>query len=456
LAQTQNPYNNLTDLQHCLNGDPGWSGTQLASLTECVLAAGQYSTSVSITFNHSNYMLTGTVYTSPWDTTITRGNQYLQNVINVAQTDPQGNQITNVYLTNIGINGNRLNIPSLTCLNQNDAFNYRDVDFGWAEFSSTQNVYIANSPGDGLRVYNGWIWQTNVISARWSGIDIGYDGNDSSACHPNDPTNCGNAQVANSELDYNGTAGVTVYGAIGKVWGSSFFNNRHEQFDGIGGGQLILVPGNQFTAVYGNTIDGNSQYMVPPGGSVPLIDGTTMEQSSAQCPVYPTPSGIGVDGIEIDGFAPFLEGNWVTNNSNAGLLIHSDVSNLYVNGVDPNTGYGAMIMYNQWGARVQSNPSTSSEITVGEIWIECNDAISVPPLSGEFAPFGILLDSGTTGQGFVTAGGCINYNGSDSNGDRNVINFSNLASYPASYNSCAPSGQFVNHATGISLGQCVK
>jgi hypothetical protein len=391
-------YSDLNSIQNCLSGI--LPGNVSNGMTYCILAQGvPYPTDVPLTFTKSNYILTGSS-NSPWATTIQRHNEQINNVVNASAG------VTNVGIQNLTIDGNRFAFhfdqPTYwgCALNNGDAYANWDVDFGNASYAFLQNVEVINSPGSAVRIYTGSVLNSTVFSARTTGIQGGTNG------VLNGSLNDGYVVVANSNLNFNGTAGVTMSG-WGDITGNQFLGNRYEQPDGVPGGQLTVWNSASKVEIDGNYLNGYKQ-ITPATGIIQTVNGVSGQLSGYSCPVTPD---LGVDAIEIDGHSTALKGNSIINHiasstggGGTGIIMHQGILS-YISALDPNTGLIRSISSNSYGIHIQKNPDPLTNIAIGVMNVTNNQV-------------GILIDSGVTGSGFIPyTGGCVNGNGTNSEVD---------------------------------------
>jgi hypothetical protein len=312
LAQTQQL--TIADLQACLDGRKAGYVDAATGRTVCELAQGTYTLDGNIIPGssfpqpyinvwQSNYILRGASQTG---TVITRGNAMLQFLIYV---NPN---VSNVAIESLTLNGNRFQFTQNWagqqfdpgCFPSNDA--YYDLHIHPAAGTNIliSSVSLYNSPGTAVQLTSNAAAQyLDISTARSTGMHM-----------------FGNSSVSDSTVEMCGTAGITVHGSNQSLNNITLTENRHEQPDGVPGGQLNLEPGSSSATVANTTINGND-YMIYPG-SISVND--ALAGRTYSCPVI-IADGVsfpmGVVGIEGYGSRHQLINVTVTRNSDCGVFV---------------------------------------------------------------------------------------------------------------------------------------
>jgi hypothetical protein len=181
-----------------------------------------------------------------------------------------------------------------------------------------------------------------------------------------------------NDIQYAGTAGMSLDGYGQIAYGNLLFNNRYELSDGSGGGQLTLWQGPYGTAAYGsiagNVINGNNWL---------LTNGWAY--TATLCPLVQTqPQSVG--GVEANGVGHRFYNNEVYENSGGGMIfdlsaiaqgpITISSTNPWYSSDTPryieSNGYGGVTLYGQ-----PNEASNIQGITLDDVLVSSNAVYGV-------------------------------------------------------------------------------
>jgi hypothetical protein len=180
-----------------------------------------------------------------------------------------------------------------------------DIDIARDAQVEITDVKLYNAIGTSVRVSGSGsrLTRLDVRTSRSTGIHVWAD----------------DVVIEDSRFEDNGTAAITVHGKRARVVNDVLFENRHEQPDGVAGGQLNLEPESEDAVVADNVIDG--AFIALRAGNVVVTD--PLDHQAYACPVYLAPDNhfpIGSNGIEGYGLRHTLENNRVFHHDGGMLL----------------------------------------------------------------------------------------------------------------------------------------
>jgi hypothetical protein len=262
------------------------------------------------------------------------------------------NGVTGVTISYLTFDGNRYAFGTggngISCLmsqwsDQRNNFSMVDLDLSAGGNFTVTWLDFVNAPGTALHLTGSAGAGGNLSTVSFSNFGVGLCPNGTGYCTGIGPSGqsgaesgpqsatrftavylSGGSQASGwagagayyNNIQYAGTAGLSLDGYGQTVYGNLLFGNRYEISDGSGGGQITLWPGffgnSAYASIAGNVVNGNNNWPNQHGG---------WAYTETLCPLVQTQAQSN-GGMEVNGVGHRFYNNEVYQNSGGGMVFN--------------------------------------------------------------------------------------------------------------------------------------